>query len=338
MVLDLPARWSAWLTPQPWLQVRSATKPVLRWEQQEVRLQLVEVPSKLSVDQLRSWTNALLPVPPGSEVPVFVGAFLSQSVRDALEEQDASYFDARGHLHLVAPGVLLHLGRGRNATRTEKVSGQMTLGVHGVRAVQALLEEQGPVSVSQLAESAAISVGQTHKVLTQLEGLGLVRSTGRGPSKRRTVRERTELLDWLQRQPSAVRRERSLHVAFYARRPEELWLQSSARLTQAGIPHAFTGAAAASLFGVGPTSVPHSLLRIAPGVQLDDAARRMGADITERGTNLILLQDTGRVGCWPPGLRKGIQIAPLVRIYLDALSERRGDEVSHQFREAVLGY
>jgi hypothetical protein len=336
IVLSLPARWVPWVPPQPWLQVRSAQKPTIRWEHHELRLMLVELPSKLSVEQLQSWLSPTATV--GQEVPVFVGAFISQSVREAMEARDASYLDARGHLHLVGPGVVIHLGREPSAASPEKLLGKMTLGVHGVRAVQVLLEEQEPVSISHLAERSNISVGQTHKVLTQLEGLGFVRTSGKGPSKRRIVRERTQLLDWLVQQPSAMRRERSLPVALYARHPEELWLQSSARLTQAGTRHAFTGAAAASLFGVGPTSVPLSLLRITPEVRLENAARQLGAEITERGANIVLLQDTGSVGSWHPGAKNGIQIAPSVRIYLDARSERRGGDISQQFREAVLGY
>jgi hypothetical protein len=36
--------------------------------------------------------------------------------------------------------------------------------------------------------------------------------------------------------------------------------------------------------------------------------------------------------------RDGVAVAPHVRIYLDALSERRGEDVARQFREVVLGY
>ena len=338
-VFHLPARLIPWLPPQPWLQVRSATRPALRMGEREVRLRLLEAPSKLSVDQLPALLNlGAAAKDAGPAVPLLVGAFLSQRVREALEARDASYLDAGGHLHLVAPGVFIHLGGGRSAPGVKQQPGQGTLGVHGVRAIQALLGEQAPASVSQLAERAALSVGQTHKVLTRLEELGLVRTRGRGPAKRRTVHERTGLLDWLQTQTSATRRERSLQVALYARRPEDLWLHSSAKLSKAGIPHALTGAAAASVFGIGPTSVPLSRIRISPEVPLSQAAEALGAEVTERGANLTLLQDTGRVGCQSATHQGGILVAPPVRIYLDARSERRGEDIAQRFREEVLGY
>ncbi|RKH10505.1 hypothetical protein D7V97_13535 [Corallococcus sp. CA053C] len=337
-VFHLPARLIPWLPPQPWLQVRSATRPVLRMGEREVRLRLLEAPSKLSADQLPALLNlGAIAKDAGPAIPLLVGAFLSQRIREALEARDASYLDASGHLHLVAPGVFIHLGGGRSAPNV-KQPGQGTLGVHGVRAIQTLLGEQAPVSVSQLAERAALSVGQTHRVLTRLEEVGLVRTSGRGPAKRRTVRERTELLDWLQTQTSATRRERSLQVALYARRPEDLWLHSSTKLSKAGIPHALTGAAAASVFGIGPTSVPLSRVRISPEVPLSQAAEALGAEVTERGANLTLLQDTGRVGCQSATHQDGILVAPPVRIYLDARSERRGEDIAQRFREEVLGY
>ncbi|NVJ17451.1 helix-turn-helix domain-containing protein [Myxococcus sp. AM010] len=268
-------------------------------------------------------------------VTVVVAAFLSSGLREALEREGFSYLDARGHLHLLSPGGVIHL---EGAERSSKKAETGQLGVHGVRVVQVLLAQEAAVSVSELAKQANASVGQAHRVLTLLEKQGLVRSSGRGPQKRRDVRERTLLLDWLEQQPPATRREPSLDVALYARRPEELWLKTSTKLSTAGVGHALTGAAAAGLYGVGPTSVPISLIRISPEVSLAQAAALMGAEVTERGANLALLKDTGGVGCWGAKEKDGIQVAPAVRVYLDARSARRGEDIARQFREVALGY
>lgn len=268
---------------------------------------------------------------------VVISPLLKQSVRQYLEERNTCYLDSKGHLHLVAPGVLVHLD-GNSARAVKKKEGKGRIGVHGVRTVQVLLEQKDLISVSQLAEQAWVSLGQAHKVLTQLEHLGLVRAFGSGPAKRRAVRERTALLDWLEQQPSATRWEPSLNLAFYARRPEELWSRVSTKLNQANIAHALTGSAAASLYGVGPTSVPYSLVRISPKVRLEQAAEQLGAEITDRGANLTLLQDTGMVGSWHAVMKDGIQVAPTARIYLDVRSERRGEDIAQQLREVVLGY
>jgi hypothetical protein len=37
-------------------------------------------------------------------------------------------------------------------------------------------------------------------------------------------------------------------------------------------------------------------------------------------------------------VKNGVRVAPIVRVYLDALGEKRGEDVANHFREVVLGY
>lgn len=331
--LLVPPDVARWVSPRPWLQVREATPARLRLEGREHPLTLVWGLPKLSAPMLLQLV-AQYGAQSGT-LPVICSSYLSSEVRASLEREATSYIDGRGHLHLIAPGVLIHL-EGSGPVR--KAPQMQRLGVDGVRTVQALLENNEPVSVSRLAERAAVSVGQAHKVLTWLEQLGFAHTTGKGPATRRIISNRSAVLDWLEQQPNAKRKGSRLDVALYARRPEELWFQVSTRLKALGAPHAFTGAAAASLYGVGPTSVPRSLVRIAPQLSLEVVASHLGAEVTDRGPNLTLLSDTGSVGCTGAVEQKNIQVAPAVRIYLDAQTERRGEDVAQQFREVVLGY
>lgn len=332
--LHLPPRFARWVPPQSWLRVHESSKLLLKLNGREAaRLRLVEVPSGIKEEHL----DVLLPREEwADDMLVVVSPLLTQRIRQYLEGRDICYLDSKGHLHLIAPAVLVHLEGG--SVRPVKKEEKGRIGVHGVRTVQVLLEQQGPVSVSELAQQADVSMGQAHKVLTQLESLGLVRAFGSGPTKRRVVRERTSLLDWLVRQPSATRWEPSLKLAVYARRPEDLWSRVSTKLQQVNIAHALTGSAAVSLYGVGPTNVPYSLVRIAPEIRLEQAAEQLGGEITDRGANLTLLHDTGKVGSWHAVTKEGIRVAPAARIYLDVLSERRGEDIAQQFREVVLGY
>jgi hypothetical protein len=269
---------------------------------------------------------------------VVISPLLRASARAQLEALGVAYADSRGHLHLAAPGLLIHLDVGASPSSVRRPA--PGLGPSGVRAIQALLHAPAgtPMQLSQLSATVGLSLSQTHAVLNQLEEASLVRSAGAGPNRRRTVVDRTELLDWLVAQPPARRREKRLDVSLYARRPEDLWRRASAILAEARVAHAMTGAAGAALYGVGPTAVPVSLLRIDPDVPLERAAEILGAEPTERGPNLRLIRDTGKVGCVMAEQRDGVAVAPHVRIYLDALSERRGEDVARQFREVVLGY
>ena len=71
---------------------------------------------------------------------------------------------------------------------------------------------------------------------------------------------------------------------------------------------------------------------------LERAIAVLGAERTERAPNLRLLRDTGEVGVIETEIRKGARVGPRVRVYLDCLAERRGEDIAEQFRDAALDY
>jgi hypothetical protein len=81
-----------------------------------------------------------------------------------------------------------------------------------------------------------------------------------------------------------------------------------------------------------------SAVRISPHFTLEDAATALEAEKTERGPNVRLIRDTGMLGSARTVERDRVRIAPFVRVYLDALDERRGEDIAQNFRERVLGY
>ncbi|MFN0062658.1 MAG: hypothetical protein ACKVPX_09085 [Myxococcaceae bacterium] len=271
-----------------------------------------------------------------AELILVVDPYLSSSLRKELEKRGFSYADSHGRFHLQGDDLLIHIdGEGRQ----HQAEGQRGIGIDGVRAVQVILGEQKRAwSVKDLAGMAEVSAGQAHKVLSLLENEGLMTAEGRGPKKRRRAGRPGELLDWLAKQPSSKRREKTLEVALYARTPGELWKNASALLGRARIPHAFTGFAAAGLYEVGPSTIQRSVLRIGPAAALEEAAEVLGAEVTSRGTNLVLMKDTGRVGTLAAAAQGGVELAPAVRIFLDCFVEKRGEEVAQAFREGVLGF
>jgi hypothetical protein len=269
-------------------------------------------------------------------VGVVVSPRLRGSARAVLEQIGAAYADSRGHLHLPTPQFLIHLEiETKSSTVRARAPG---VGPNAIRLVQTLLLAQGPLVLSALAAKVELSLSQTHSVLTHLEEAGLLRATGTGPNRRRTVADRTALLDWLVSQPSAMRRESYLDVSLYARRPGDLWRTLTQVLEAAKVAHAVTGAAGAALYGAAPTAVPLSWVRVTPDVPLDRAANILGAEQTDRGPNVRLLRDTGRVGCMGAERREDVLVAPPARVYLDALREKRGEAIAEHFREVILGY
>lgn len=333
--LGLPATMARWLPSRPWLAVEQSESPWLAHGGRRRSLQLYPVAPSMPDDQLARLARAML-MRPGRQLGLVVSQRLRASARALLEGLGAAYADGRGHFHLPAPGLLIHV---EVEPRTAKASARVPgLGPSGVRAVQALLANDKLATLTQLASRVELSLAQTHTVLRLLEDAGMVRSTGVGPSRRRAVADRGALLDWLVAQPSARRREPRLDLSVYARRPEELWSQLASKLDDAGVSYAVTGGAGAALHAAGPTAVPLTAVRIAPDVPLERAAAVLRAEPTDRGANVRLVRDTGRVGTVGAELLDGVAVAPRVRVYIDALGEMRGEDIAQHFREVKLGY
>lgn len=337
VTLSLPEPVHGWITPRPWLRVTRAENPSIGWARWSVPLELVRFESLGASDVLLSRLERQRG--PGSPVQVVTGSYIRANLREELERRGLGYLDRKGNLHLPWQNGIVHLEtRSTSGRGTIGIDLAAGLGVHGVRAIQALLADGEDQQVSQLAGVAELSLSRTHSVLRLLESEGLVRVTGKGPATRRHVIDKSRLLDWLAAQPAARRRERQMPVAVYGRTPSELWKLITQRLDRARIPHGLTGSAAAAALGAGPTSVMVSTVRISPHFNLEDAAAALEAERTERGPNVRLVRDTGMLGSAHTIERDHIRIAPFVRVYLDALDERRGEDIAQVFRERVLGY
>lgn len=279
---------------------------------------------------------------PRGNVGLVVAGSIPVTEREAIERADLSWCDGRGAIHLNLPGGYVHIDRTRRRA-TDKGQGAQGLGPASIRAVQVLLENDGTEwTVTQLAHSAAISVGQAHTVLRVLEENGLLKRSGRGPLQRSEVTDRRAALDWLAMIDRARRRPKAAATYLYAPTPDEVLRRLGDLADEAGLPYAVTGAAATNLLDTPVlTRVPVAHVRVGV-LEAVDALHRLGlehldAEDAGRGANLELWTDTGDLGVF--GVREidGIKVAPSVRIWLDLAREGgRGEDAAQIFREQVL--
>src|SRR5438034_3003218 len=124
----------------------------------------------------------------------------------------------------------------------QELSGE--LGLVGVRGAQTMLgKPKHSWGVTELAAAAEMSAGQAQNLMKTLEAQDLVYTEGRGPSRKRHIREPGRFLDWLALQKPGREPRAKLSCALYARTPNDLWDAMERKLR--GTAHAFTGAAAA---------------------------------------------------------------------------------------------
>ncbi len=264
---------------------------------------------------------------------------LPQHVRRELEHAGLAYADGTGAAHIDVPGLFLHV-EGSPQRRKTQAPAPGGIGVVGVRAIQMLLgEPDRDWSIADLAEVAACSTGEAHKVLRRLEDEGFVAAQGRARGLRRRVIKPGDLLDWLALIPTARRIRERLHVFIYSSDPAGLATAISKYAFDAKLAYAFTGAAAARIWGASTTtSIPVTMLRIHPEVPLVDASKMLHAEAVDSGSNVMLVRDFGELAVHGRTQNGPAAIAMPVRVWLDMLGEPRGEDAAALFREAVIGW
>jgi hypothetical protein len=331
----VPPGTQAILAEIPGIQVR-ANRPVSR-----LRVERTSVP--LAIVSGRPWplaqaTASLMALSSGpGKLTLVVADRLPVHVRRELEKAGCAYADGTGAAHFDLPGLLLHI-EGRSSRR----SGTPTagLGVVGVRAVQTLLTNPSHHwSVPDLSKASASSIGQAHRVFRILEQNGLVTVVGNGRKMRRHVDNPGDVLDWLSTVPAARRIREVLDVFMYSKDQSSLTTHVCKYAFDAQLVYAFTGSAAARIWGAGATTaIPVTMIRISPDTGLEIAAQKLHAEPVDRGANIRLVRDFGKLGTYGRVWNGPAAIAQKARVWLDMLGETRGEDAAALFRESAIGW
>ncbi len=266
---------------------------------------------------------------PKGEIPFVVAGYISRAGRKALEQEGISYLSGRGDFFLRADDLLVFV-QSKAPTRAPKES---VLGLGGVRLVQSLLGERSrPWSIKDVAQSAGVSRPHALGVMRLLEQRDLLYAVGSGPRKRRHVRDASALLDWVAAQRPGQRPSKRAAVSLYGRTEREVIGRIDAALAPVNSPYAVTGSAGAALYGAPVTSSQGpTIIRIDPTLPLDQAVDLIGGEETDRGANVVLWSDRGRLGTHGSERRDGLRVAPQVRIFIDLHAQMRGEDMATAF-------
>lgn len=244
------------------------------------------------------------------ERPLLVTApYLSRGVREAIEDEGASYVDQTGNVRVVLdePGLfIVTSGAESNPWPEER---RFTLrGTKAGRIVCALARAKPPIGVRELAAAADTDPGYVSRLLGMLDREAIVDRSGRGRVER--IDWRKLLLRWSEEAQLESRTTASTWLA--ARGLKSLW--DSLRGTD--IPYLVTGSAvAAGIAPVAPT-------RLA-SVYVEDsevAAKVLGLRAADVGSNVVLLQPEDDSLFERADERDGLRTASLPVVVADLLS------------------
>ena len=258
--------------------------------------------------------------------------------RRILVDHGVGVIDGLGNAHLELPGLLLHLeGKGRVGASQTGDRRTRLAGKAGVAAQALLLDPERAWRVDDLAQAAKASVGLAHRVLARLEKEAVVVSEGAGPQRRRRLVNPTALLDlWAEEH-----RDRLTQHAGYllAQTDEQLARLVGARLAQAEVDYAITGAAGARLVAPFVTAVPVVTAWVPATIDPRELWEVTQARQATDGHNVIFCQADNDAGLAFRRQYGELWVVNVFRLYVDLLDDpRRGREQADNLRREVIGF
>lgn len=287
---------------------------------------------------LRSLDRHVLNDTNTQRLPMVIADSISRGARDVLREERIGYYDGGGSLLIPVGGAYVYIDK-----PPPKALAKVIRSLYSGRRARVLLvllnQHKAWVGVQALAKDAHVSPATASQVLTQLERFDWLESKGKGPAKRRHLREPGQLLDaWSQhiateRLPSMRR--------FYV--PGLRAEGSTNRLAQAleerGVEYAMTHEVAAQRYAPFLSSVSQMRCRLIPGPAVDAAIADLNAHPVTEGANLSVLEVKSSDDLLFRQKLDGVWLASPIQVYLDLLrGEGRAKELAAHLRRERIGF
>lgn len=269
---------------------------------------------------------------------VVVAQSITEDARDQLTRAGIGFIEGTGAIRLDLPGLYVWRDGQRPDTpgRPRGTQPIAVSGKAGVAAQRLLHQPDRAWTVHGLAEAADVSVGLVHRLFVRLENDGVLEAAGTGPRKTRSVTNPSALLD-LWAEEMRDRDVRQLRAYRLAREPRALAAAISKALTDAGIEHAITGAAAALRLAPFVTAAPVTEVWVPELTDLHVVSAAARAPAVTEGHNLVFRSARDDLPLAFRRRDKNVWIADVFRVYLDLRADpRRGREQADRLREEVI--
>lgn len=246
-----------------------------------------------------------------SDRPLFATERLTPEARQTLRGGGLSWLEKEsGHSHLIGPGLLIDIDRGRLSDSRRKPQlrpASLLRGRSGLVA-EALLTNQARVEfkLGEITKKTGLSRGLVSRVVARLTQLEILQVNGQGPRKFWNLRDASALLDrWSEEE--YPKPEEASGLSVWTRTPAEL-LARIRRLNEARVRHAIGGVAAANLYEPSLSVTPIPAIWISAEVSPLKVAACLGGEIVGSGANLWTWQTGG-----DPALKFSVEVPAMDR-------------------------
>ena len=305
----------------------------------EVKKNLYPRDVRQAVWLFRESASKWLQSAPGSKVaPFLVAQTISPGAKDLLREERVGYHDSGGSLFLPADNIYLYVDKPPPKSLTRSIrslfSGRRSQVLH------AFLARPGEwFGVKETAERAQVSPATASQVSRELEKFDWMVSSGRGPAKKRRLKEPGTLLDAWTKQLAAMRPPVMRRYFVPSVRAEALVERFAQVCAQNKAEYAITHAAAGQRYAPFLSTVSQIRCRLLAGAAANRTLDALDARAVTQGMNLTVIETRSPGDLLFREFVNGVWLANPVQVYLDLMcDEGRNGEMAKHLRQEKIGY
>ncbi len=270
--------------------------------------------------------------------PLLAAQSISPGAKELLADKRVGYYDSGGSLFIPADIIYVHVDKPPPKALAKSI--RSVFSGRRAQVLHALLMRHGQwIGGKEIAEEAQVSPATASQVLTELERFDWVVSQGRGPGKRRQLREPGALLDAWAKQLSEMRPPAMRRYFVPSLRGEGL-LRKVAEVCAANeAEYAITHEAAGQRYAPFLSTVSQVRCRLIAGAAEDGALGALDARLVDQGANLAIIEIKSPGELLFRESVDGIWLASPVQVYLDLMrSEGRAGEMAGHLRQQKIGF
>ena len=273
-----------------------------------------------------------------AEILFLVAESISPGAKELLREECVGYYDSGGSLFLSANEIYIYVDKALPTSMSKSIRSVFSSRRAQVLHVM-LLQHREWLGVNEVAEKAEVSPATTSQVLTELEMFDWVESRGKGPSKKRHLKDPGALLDeWVNQMPQ--NRPPSWRRFFVpSTRIEDLTEKFATACRAFHAEYAITDEVAGQQYSPFLTDVPQMRCRVLASSSMSKVLSSLNAVSADRGANLSIIEVQSPRELLFRNLRNGVWLASVVQVYLDLMrSDGRAKELAKHLRDQVMRF
>lgn len=286
-------------------------------------------------DFARQWPQA----GKGQQAVFFlIARSISPGAKDMLRDEQVGYYDSGGSLFLTADNVYVYVDKPPPKSLSKSIrslfSGRRAQVLHAV-----LMRHDDWFGVKEIAEQAQVSPATSSQTLTELERLDWMVSRGKGPGKKRQLREPGALLDAWLKQLAAMRSPAMRRYFVPSVRSEGLVEKLAKACAAHKTEYAITHEAAGQRYAPYLSSISQVRCRLLDGPTAGEVIGALDAHLVNRGANLAVINVNSTGELLFRQRMNGTWLASPVQVYLDLMrSQGRARELAKHLRQTRIGY